>query len=360
MAGGLLVLAPLLWGGWAVCATPPPDQHPAAPAATPAPPANPAAPRGSVAPEAVAIDAAAFAPGQTGTAARDTLIRAEVILDRAHFSPGAIDGRDGSNFGRALSAFEVANKVATPASAGPARLLAPVWLALTAADGAPVTQDYVITADDVKGPFIGTVPATMAAQAKLAHLGFTTPEQGLAEKFHMDVALLKALNPKADFAVAGTSLVVVRPATEPLPVVARVEVDKSMDEVRAYDGAGKIVAIFPATVGSTDRPAPSGQRAVVSVVSNPDYTYDPSRLTFGKASQGKLTIKPGPNNPVGSTWIDLNVETYGIHGTPDPTEIGKSASHGCVRLTNWDAAALGRAVKKGTPVSFVGAQRRKT
>jgi lipoprotein-anchoring transpeptidase ErfK/SrfK len=94
--------------------------------------------------------------------------------------------------------------------------------------------------------------------------------------------------------------------------------------------------------------------AVKSVTPNPDYTYDPKRLTFGNKAGGVLTIKPGPNNPVGSTWIALTVETYGIHGAPDPTEIGKNASHGCVRLTNWDAATLGKAVAKGVPVSFVG------
>ncbi|MEP6968702.1 MAG: L,D-transpeptidase, partial [Pseudomonadota bacterium] len=145
-----------------------------------------------------------------------------------------------------------------------------------------------------------------------------------------------------------------------LPQVARLEVDKSAAQLRAYDEAGKLVALFPATVGSTERPAPSGQWAVRAVAPDPTYTYDPKRLTFGDASKGKLTIPAGPNNPVGSTWIDLTAETYGIHGSPDPAKIGKTASHGCVRLTNWDAAALGRAVKKGTQVLFVGAERRRT
>jgi len=323
-------------------------------------PLNFAAAVGSTAPAAKAIDAASFASRQTAAARSRVLIRAQVILDRAHFSPGVIDGRNGTNFRRALSAFLAANNVAPPASGGLATLDAAAWQALIAGDNAPVTQDYVITPEDVKGPFLGTVPTTMVELAKLPHLGYATPVQALAEKFHMDVALVKTLNPKVDFAIAGTSIVVARPAAEPLPLVARIEVDKSIDEVRAYDASGKIVAIFPATVGSTERPAPSGQWAVRGVVTNPTYTYDPSRLTFGNASHGKLTIQPGPNNPVGSTWIDLTIETYGIHGAPDPTQIGKNASHGCVRLTNWDVAALGRAVKKGTPVLFVGAQSRKT
>jgi len=313
---------------------------------------------GSASPRGKAIDAAVFAAAAPAASMRRVLIRAEVILDRAHFSPGAVDGRDGSNFRRALAAFETARGLAAPAPAGKASLGAAAWQALITADGGPVTQDYVITPADVKGPFLGTVPATMAAQARLPRLGYTGPVQALAEKFHMDQALLRSLNPGADFAKAGTSLVVIRPAEGPLPAVARLQVDKSADQVRAYDAAGKVVAEFPATVGSTERPAPSGQFAVRFVVHDPTYTYDPARLTFGKASMGKLTIQPGPNNPVGSTWIDLTVETYGIHGAPDPREIGKTASHGCVRLTNWDAAALGRAVKKGVPVLFVGAARK--
>ena len=334
--------------------------RPRDPVLDPAPNLNFIVAIGSAAPAGKAIDAANFAPRPTAGAARLLLIRAQVILDRAHFSPGVIDGRDGTNFRRALSAFEAANAVAAPTSGGLAMLDAAAWQVLTAADSAPVTQDYVITPEDVKGPFLGTVPTAMVDLAKLPHLGYATPVQAFAEKFHMDQTLLKALNPKVDFASAGTSIVVVRPTAEPLPPVARVEVDKSTDEVRAYGADGKVVAVFPATVGSTERPAPSGQYAVRAAVSNPSYTYDPSRLTFGKASQGKLTVQPGPNNPVGSTWIDLTIETYGIHGSPDPTAIGKNASHGCVRLTNWDAATLGRAVKKGTPVLFVGAQSRKT
>ena len=138
--------------------------------------------------------------------------------------------------------------------------------------------------------------------------------------------------------------------------VTRVEVDKTKRQVRAYGEGDVLLAVYPATVGSSDRPAPEGDWAVRTTAPNPTYTYDPSRLTFGKASQGKLTIKAGPNNPVGSTWIDLTKDTYGIHGTPDPRLVGKTASHGCVRLTNWDARQLSLAVKKGTKVAFVGVE----
>ena len=194
-------------------------------------------------------------------------------------------------------------------------------------------QTYTITAEDEKGPFVGKAPKDFKALAKLKHIGYANPQEMLAEKFHMSESLLGELNPKADFSKAGTTLTVAQPGNGDLPPVARVEVDKGQNQIRAYDQSGKIVAVFPATVGSTDRPAPSGKAEVVSVAPNPTYTYDPSRLTFGPKHAGKLTIAAGPNNPVGTTWIALSIATYGIHGTPDPNLVGKTASHGCVRLT---------------------------
>jgi lipoprotein-anchoring transpeptidase ErfK/SrfK len=199
----------------------------------------------------------------------------------------------------------------------------------------------------------------MAELAKLPAVGFTSPVQELAERFHMDEKLLKSLNPGADFTVAGTKIVVAALGPDKLPApVTRIEVDKTRRQVRAFGGE-TLLAVYPATVGSTERPAPDGEWAVRTVAPDPTYTYDPSRLTFGKAGEGKLTIKPGPNNPVGSTWIDLTIPTYGIHGAPDPRLVGKSASHGCVRLTNWDVRQLGQAVKKGTVVAFVGVEQDK-
>jgi lipoprotein-anchoring transpeptidase ErfK/SrfK len=141
--------------------------------------------------------------------------------------------------------------------------------------------------------------------------------------------------------------------------VASIHVDKAHNQLTARDAAGTIVAVYPATVGSSERPAPKGTWAVRTTAPAPSYTFDPSRLTFKTKGGGneKLTIKPGPNNPVGSTWIDLTRDTYGIHGSPDPRLIGKVASHGCVRLTNWDAHELAAAVKPGTKVVFSGSTR---
>jgi lipoprotein-anchoring transpeptidase ErfK/SrfK len=193
--------------------------------------------------------------------------------------------------------------------------------------------------------------------AKLPALSYSTPSEALAEKFHMDEALLKALNPGIDFGTAGTRIVVAALGPDKLAgSVARIEVDKTKRQIRAFGDGDVLLAVYPATVGSSERPAPAGEWEVRTTAPNPTYTYDPSRLTFGKASQGKLTIKAGPNNPVGSTWIDLTKDTFGIHGTPDPRLVGKTASHGSVRLTNWDVRQLSLAVKKGTKVDFVGVE----
>ncbi len=302
-----------------------------------------------------AIDAAMFQPVPAKASARlacdPMLLKAEVLLDRAGFSPGVIDGKGGTNLQHALEAFAVAHGLTSDGS-----LDAGTWNALTAADAAPAVQSYVITAGDEAGPFIGTPPKDYQALSKLPALGYTTPLQELSEKFHMDQRLLQALNPGADFSKVGQTLLVAAPRAGPRDMqVTRIEVDKSDDEVRAFGSDGKLLAFYPATVGSTERPAPSGVFSVVAVAPHPAYFYDPARLTFTPAgAMGRLRIAPGPNNPVGSTWIALTIPTYGIHGAPDPTEIGKRQSHGCVRLTNWDAVELGKAVKKGVQVAFVG------
>jgi lipoprotein-anchoring transpeptidase ErfK/SrfK len=297
--------------------------------------------------------AAAAPAGWTVKGVDPSLVKAEVLLDRAGFSPGVIDGKDGQNLKQAVAAYAQAKGVQG------GTLDKGVWDSLTA-DSAPVAQGYVITDKDAAGPFIGDPPKDYEAMSKLPALSYSTPLQALAEKFHMDQGLLKALNPGADFGKAGTSIVVAMPRMAPRTFsVARIEVDKSDEAVRAYDASGQLVAYYPATVGSTERPAPSGVFKVIAVAPHPVYFYDPKRLTFTpEGAKGKLKIQAGPNNPVGETWIALNIPTYGIHGAPDPAAIGKRQSHGCVRLTNWDAVELGKAVKKGVKVDFVGTEKK--
>lgn len=329
-----------------------PKEDPKAP--VPTPPAAVSTPVATVQPSASAaaqvVDRAAWTGEPLSSQQlRDVMLRAQVLLDRAHFSPGVIDGEDGENVRNAVMAYERANDLPVDG-----KLDGEVWKRLTA-DTGPVLTDYVITAQDVAGPFVAEIPKDYAQMARLERLAFTGPLEALAERFHMDPPLLQALNPGVDFTKAGATIVVAAAGPDDLPAkVATIEVDKTLKQVRAYDSAGRMLAAYPATVGSSDLPTPSGELAVRTIAPAPTWTYDPSRLNFGDRTAGKLTIAAGPNNPVGSVWIDLTKDTYGIHGAPEPRLVGKTASHGCVRLTNWDAEQLSKAVANGTKVVFVG------
>src|ERR1700688_462405 len=279
-------------------------------------------------------------------------IKVQVLLDRARFSPGEIDGMFGDNVEKALRAFAEANSLPSGKV-----LTAEIWSKLQQGSGDPVIVEYVLTDQDVKGPFIDKLPSKLEDKKSLKRLNYTSSREALGEHFHMSEDLLAEINPGKKFDRVGDKINVASlSADKQSSKVSRVEVDKGPETVRTLAQDGTLVAFYPASVGSDEKPTPSGALKVVSIEPNPTYRYDPKYKFKGVESTKPFTINAGPNNPVGSMWIGLSENGYGIHGTAEPSRVSKSESHGCVRLTNWDVERLAKSVRKGVEVNFVEAK----
>jgi lipoprotein-anchoring transpeptidase ErfK/SrfK len=239
-----------------------------------------------------------------------------------------------------------------------AEISSELWQALTEDGGDRVIVEYTLTEADVQGPFIERLPTKMDDMKDLPSLGYTGPAEQLAERFHMSPELFRMLNGDDSRLQAGNAVFVTNVSSPALPAkVARIEVNKDRQTLTAFGQTGDTLAVYPVTVGSNEKPAPDGSLRVTKVTKNPTYHYNPAYAFKGVKSSKPFTIKPGPNNPVGVVWIGLNKQGYGIHGTPEPSKVSKAESHGCIRLTNWDALQLASATSKNVQVEFVNTQR---
>lgn len=298
-----------------------------------------------------------------------TVMHVQVILDKLGFSPGVIDGKDGESLTLALKGFQMSRGLEITGE-----IDRPTLQALYPYRQWRPTRTLALSDSDARGPFTYPLPDDPEQQAELERLGYRNVMERLAEKFHTTADTLIALNSPDTPLAAGTRIVF--PNALPTsrqyeakdeqwaatlsmlnvdarqPQGERIVVDKSDGVLMVFDGQDKLVAQFPATMGSERDPLPLGEWKINGVAHNPPFNYNPELFWDVSDSEEKLTLPPGPNGPVGVVWIDLSKEHYGIHGTPEPQTIGRAESHGCIRLTNWDAARLALIVKPGTPALF--------
>lgn len=282
-----------------------------------------------------------------GEGAKEKIAAFQILLDRTGASPGVIDGRNGSNVSKGAQAYQelTGTSIDPMDEAG-------INAALDMSGG-PAFMDYTITPQDAAELMVASIPDDYAEKAQLPSMAYTSPQEMLAERFHMDEAYLRELNQGIDFRQPGSVIRVANVGQNIKGSVVRIIADKGLKQVRGYGADGRLVVAYPSTIGSGDNPSPSGTVQVERIALNPNYTYNP-KINFKQGNNDKvLTIPPGPNGPVGTVWIALSKPTYGIHGTPEPSKIGKTSSHGCVRLANWDAQELAKLVKKGVTVEFI-------
>ncbi len=268
----------------------------------------------------------------------------QILFDRAGLSPGAINGKRSTYFDRMLETYRVQNGV-DDLGRDPAALEE-----LLKKSGGGAFSIYRLSDQDIAGPFVDSIPSKIQNQGTLAELHFQRVEEAIAERFHMDEDFLIALNAGADFTKPGTRLLVAQIGRPVDLKVARIVADQALKQVTAFDHSGKIIAIYPASIGSAENPSPLGNFTVRNKAGFPAYTLSPENTFEAMTGNRQIVVAPGPNNPVGSAWIGLSKKTYGIHGTPEPSSIGQAESHGCIRLTNWDALELARLVSFGVEV----------
>jgi lipoprotein-anchoring transpeptidase ErfK/SrfK len=310
------------------------------------------------------------APAPASAKVDRAILHLQVILDHLGFSPGVLDGRAGMSTIAAIRGFQQSRGLRRTG-----RLDPPTLALLNRYAGWRATRTLRLDARSLAGPYINPIPHDEDKQAKLPGLYYRSPMEKLAEMFHTTPEVLMALNSPETPLRPGTRVVFPNalptsrayPADLPqtwratldmlnvdarAPRAAKIVVDKSESVLKVFDDRDRLVAQFQVTTGSTHDPLPIGRWKITAADYNPKFRYNPALFWDADPSDKKAMLPPGPNGPVGVVWLDLSKEHYGIHGTPEPELIGRTASHGCVRLTNWNAARLSLMVKPGTPVVF--------
>ena len=271
----------------------------------------------------------------------------QIALDRESFSPGVIDGKPGAKTALATREYQRAHGLA-----GTGTLDAATASALQVNPGSALGT-YTVDAGDVSA--VGPAPKSWLAKSQLQYLGYESVVAGVAEKFHCSQNLLARLNPGVSLARLKAGDKVIVPAvqqSQAMPAGTRVEINLSEKVIRVFGGQNQLVGLFHCSIAAKASKRPNGPARVVMIAPNPTYLFKPSMYPEVKNINHELTIPPGPRNPVGLCWIGLNLPGYGMHGTPNPEMIGKTGSHGCFRLANWDAVRLGRMIHVNTPVQI--------
>ena len=319
----------------------------------------------------------AAAAGNEHSKINQDLLQAQVLLDEAGFSPGPIDGQAGSSQTKAIRGFQQATGLTASG-----RLDEQTRQALTR-ESRPATVDIQLTAEDVGGPFTYPMPAKPQEQEKLSFLGYRNMLEKLAERYHTTPETIVALNGPDKLIGVGQTLTLpnvvpssrnyegANPKQVPLLAALNVEasqprgdyvvVDKSEGTLKVYEGefpsgskpTGKLIAQFPVTTGSGHDPLPLGNWKATTYSFLPPFNYQPNLFWDVSDDKAERRLPPGPNGMVGVAWLDLTKEHYGIHGTPEPHLIGKTQSHGCLRMTNWDVMRLSLIMKPGFRAKFV-------
>lgn len=286
------------------------------------------------------VNSADWKPGQNVNSA--TTLKLQALLDWNHASPGPIDGGWGMNAKKALKNFQAMHGLPQDG-----RMSEQIWQLLNEKIPAnqPVLVGYTLTEEDVKGPYQPT-PSGSEAKSKMKGLYYQDIQEMLAERFHMDIRYLKKLNADKKFTV-GETITVFNPGAPLNEKITHLVAKKADNILYAYNG-DKLIATYPTTVGSSDTPSPTGSLTIVNRVKNPWY-----RASSGEGKDKQVfMLPPGPNGPVGVVWMGLSKPSYGIHGSPVPEGISRQASHGCVRLTNWDVLEVYANVETGTKVDL--------